>query len=693
MYSVCSVVKRERYMKKVTPEEGQSADIIAENIEYMKELFPEAFTEDGVNFETLRQLLGDAKVLDEGEEKYGLNWHGKKKARQIALTPSTGTLLPCPEESVDWDTTKNLFIEGDNLEVLKLLQKSYANKIKMIYIDPPYNTGKEFIYPDKFQDNLNTYLKYTGQVDDEGMKFSSNTETGGRKHTNWLNMIYPRLKVARSLLSDDGVVFISIDDNEVTGLRKICDEIFGEENQINPIIHNKLNSKNDTVNVQRNHEYIICYRKKTAFTTNGKVKPSLINKEMEKVEVFKEGERYYLVKDPITTRGDGGTLNKRKNLGYTIYYNEKTKEFSAVQDYDIELAKTSNNEDEVYSDDERLIDSGYIKIRPPKVRGKLGAWTWDISKFNDQKDHILIRKTKNGYSVRKRLFVLPSEVYEEDGRYFINHEKISNSRSIIDYSTNQGAKQVSDLFGIDGLFDNPKNIYLIQYLVALIQDKKCTFLDFFAGSASSAHALMQQNAKDNGARRFIAVQLPEKIENGSVAYESGYKTIADISKERICRAAKKIQEENTGYKGDFGFKVFRLASSNIQVWNPDRSDLEETLLSHQEHLIEGRSEQDVLYELLLKRGVDLAVPIESREVAGKNIYSIGYGVLFACLDESITREQVEDIAQAIIDWHAELAPSSETHVFFRDSAFRDDVSKTNMAAILEQNGITHVRSL
>ena len=218
-------------MKPVELKDGESADIVHENVQQLKELFPEAFTENGVNFDTLRQLLGDLKVLDEGEEKYGLNWHGKKQARQIALDPSLGTLLPCPEESVDWDTTQNLFIEGDNLEVLKLLQKSYANKVKMIYIDPPYNTGNEFIYPDKFKDNLDTYLKYTGQIDDEGMKFTSNTEASGRKHTNWLNMMYPRLKLARALLKNDGAIFISIDDNEQqTNLKKLCDEIFGMEN-------------------------------------------------------------------------------------------------------------------------------------------------------------------------------------------------------------------------------------------------------------------------------------------------------------------------------------------------------------------------------------------------------------------------------------------------------------------------------
>ena len=247
-------------MQPVKPEEGGSIDIVSENIERLKELFPEAVTEGGVNFDVLRQLLGDAKVLDEGEEKYGLNWHGKKKARQIALTPSTGTLLPCPEESINWDTTQNIFIEGDNLEVLKLLQKSYANKVKMIYIDPPYNKEKDFIYPDKFQDDLRTYLKYTGQIDDEGFKLSSNTESIGRKHTRWFNMMYPRLKLAKNLLSKDGSIFISIDDNEVIGLKSICNEIFGAENFVAQIIWQK-SKKGDSKLIAIVHEYILCYAK------------------------------------------------------------------------------------------------------------------------------------------------------------------------------------------------------------------------------------------------------------------------------------------------------------------------------------------------------------------------------------------------------------------------------------------------
>ena len=246
-------------MEKMTKQDGGSLDIVNENLEALKTIFPEAFTENGVDFDVLRQLLGDE--LDEGEEKYGLNWNGKKKARQIALTPSTGTLRPCPEESVDWDTTQNLFIEGDNLEVLKLLQKSYAGKVKMIYIDPPYNTGKEFIYPDKFQDNLDTYLKYTGQKNDEGFKISSNTESSGRYHTNWLNMIFPRLKLARNLLAANGIIFISISDHEYSNLKNLCDEIFHEDNFIGCIVWNSTKSVTNTALISVGHTYNLVYAK------------------------------------------------------------------------------------------------------------------------------------------------------------------------------------------------------------------------------------------------------------------------------------------------------------------------------------------------------------------------------------------------------------------------------------------------
>ncbi len=622
-------------MKKIQPEEGKSADIVVENIARLKELFPDAFTEGGVNFDVLRQLLGDVGVLDEGEEKYGLNWHGKKKARQIALTPSTGTLLPCPEESVDWDTTKNLFIEGDNLEVLKLLQKSYANKVKMIYIDPPYNTGKEFIYPDKFQENLNTYLKYTGQVDDEGMKFSSNTETNGRFHSDWLSMIYPRLKLARNLLRDDGVIFISIDDGEVGNLRKCCDEVFGVNNFVaNVVWQKKYTRANDARWFSDNHDHILCYAKeKIGMSLN------LLLRNENQLSAYSNPDDHPKGSWKATPlHAKSGANTSPYNFKNGVVWAPPTGTFRRFNDATMK----------------KMDDSNEIWF------GKDGSQTPSRKSF--------LSEVKDGVSP---VTIWP---YDEVGH---NHEANNELKSL----------------DMGGLFSNPKPTRLIQRILELSTRGGDIILDFFAGSATTAHAVMQLNAEDGGNRKFIMVQLPEPCDEKSEAFKAGYKTIAEISKERIRRVINKIRTEQQEHKTDLGFKTFKLSNSNIHLWNPDRTDLEKSLLSHQEHLIEGRTEQDILYELLLKRGVDLAASIESRKASGKNIYSIGYGVLFACLDESITKEQVEDIAQTIITWHGELAPDSDTHVFFRDSAFRDDISKTNMAAILEQNGITHVRSL
>ena len=279
-------------IERVQPKDGESADIVSENIERLRELFPDAFAEGRVNFDILRQLLGDASVLDEGEEKYGLNWHGKKKSRQIALTPSTGTLLPCPEESVEWDTTQNLFIEGDNLEVLKLLQKSYANKVKMIYIDPPYNTGREFIYPDNFQENIETYLHYTGQVNDDGKKLSTTVETTGRRHTNWLNMMSSRLKLSRSLLSEEGVIFVSINDKEVAQLRAMMNEIYGEENFLASLIWDKNHSAQAGV-FKAYHEYILVYAKNIDFIDT----PKSENSELFEAGAMKRESRRHPVSE------------------------------------------------------------------------------------------------------------------------------------------------------------------------------------------------------------------------------------------------------------------------------------------------------------------------------------------------------------------------------------------------------------
>ena len=623
-------------MEKLTKQDGSSFDMVTENLEALQGIFPEAFTEDGVNFEVLRELLGDA--VAEGDEKYGLTWHDKKKARQIALMPSLGTLRPCPEESLDWDTTQNLFIEGDNLEVLKLLQKSYANKVKMIYIDPPYNTGKEFIYPDKFQDNLDTYLRYTGQKGDEGFKISSNTESSGRYHTNWLNMMYPRLKLARNLLRDDGVIFISIDDNEVANLRKICDDILGEENFIGQIIwKRRASSAMADNNVSADHEYVICYQKGGIDGFIG------YEKDFKNYSNPDNDGRGPWVLGDLTV---GMTASMRPNQAYD------------------------------------LIDpnTGYLY---PYNRNRVWAYIpSSMQKLIDEK-RIYFPKDTSKRPMMKR---------------FQNELKSTHnpfSTIIIDKVglNTEATKIIQQLMG-GNVFEYSKPLSLLTTLIPQL----CTIendivVDFFAGSCVTAHAVFNLNKEDGGNRKFIMVQLPEPCEENSEAFKAGYKNIAEIGKERIRRAVAKIKEENPMFSGDLGFKVFKLDSSNIRAWNPDRNHLEQTLLDHMEHLIEGRSEQDVLYELLLKRGVDLTVPIEEKTITGKTVYSIGYGVLFACLDNAISREEVEDLSQGIIDWHKELEPAGDTQVVFRDSAFANDIAKTNMTAILEQNGIKHVRSL
>lgn len=615
-------------MDKVTLQDGESANIVSENIEQLKSIFPEAFGEDGVNFDTLRQLLGDARVIDEGEEKYGLSWHGKKKARQIALTPSTGTLLPCPEESVHWDTTKNLIIEGDNLEVLKLLQKSYAGKVKMIFIDPPYNTGNEFIYPDNFQDNLDTYLQYTGQKDSDGLKVSSNTESSGRFHTSWLNMMYPRLKLSKSLLRNDGAIFISIDDSEAPRLRMLCDEVFGEENFITNIIwQHSVQPKGYSGIFSVHHNHILMYRKSEDFELMSLERTDEDNKAYSNPDNDPKGD---------WRTGDVRNALYRKNLKYPI-----------------------------------TTPSGKI-INPPD-----NGWRWSKETLSSK-----IATGEIFFSEDETRIIRKIYLADLDGR---TPETIWFAKD--SGTTRSGVKELKATFDGDVPFDTVKPTELIKRMMKVSGvNAGDIVLDFFAGSGTTGAAVF-----DTEQPRFILVQLPEEIDeskpHGIAARKLGLSKISDVTKERLKRCSINKSPLNAG------FKVFKLSNSNIRAWNPDRTDLEQTLLSHQEHLIEGRTEQDVLYELLIKRGIDLAVPIESRNVSGKKVYSIGYGVLFACLAESIGQADVESVAQGILKWHGELSPSSDTHVFFRDSAFSDDIAKTNMAAILEQNGITHVRSL
>ncbi|SAK41771.1 adenine-specific DNA-methyltransferase [Caballeronia hypogeia] len=622
---------------------AQSADLVAGNIEQLRALFPELLTEGtngvAVNVDVLKTLVGDKSVTD-AEEKYGLNWHGKRRARQLALAPSTGTLLPKPDESVNWDTTRNLLIEGDNLEVLKLLQKSYAGKVKLIYIDPPYNTGADFVYPDKFQDNLRNYLELTGQVE-SGQKISSNTEASGRFHTDWLNMMYARLKLARNLLRRDGAIFISIDDGELPRLRLVADDIFGEENFLACFVwKSRQNKDNRTVTgASVDHEYIVCYGSSIRGAARDRSQYS-----------NQDG-------DP---RGDWtsanmvgiATADRRPNLHYDLIDPETGINYGCPGMGWRYEPKTM----------QRLISEGRI-LWPASADGR----------------------------PRRKAFL--SELDSD----FTGYSTIVGDGIF----TRDGTADIDALFDTR-IFNFPKPVRLIEGLIEQGSEGEDIVLDFFAGSGTSAHAVVSQNAADNGRRRYITVQLPERLDPANREQKTAAdfcdrlgkpRTIAELTKERLRRAGSKVKADNPTFSGDIGFRVFKLDNSNIRAWNPDPVDLEETLFAHQDHLVEGRTESDILYELLLKLGLDLCVPIEQRTINGKEVHSIGSGVLMACLASTITLDDAEPLALGIVAWHKELAPAVDTTCVFRDSAFADDVTKTNLAAILEQHGIQNVRSL
>lgn len=654
-------------MEKLTEQDGMSLNVVDENLKALKNIFPEAFTEDGIDFEVLRQLLGDE--VAEGDEKYGLNWFGKKKARQIALTPSTGTLRPCPEESVDWDTTQNMFIEGDNLEVLKILQRSYSSKIKMIYIDPPYNTGGDFIYPDNFNDNLETYLKYTGQIDAEGMKFSSNTEASGRRHTNWLNMMYPRLIIAKSLLMLDGVIFISIGQDELNHMLQLCNDVFCEENKISICSRVVKTGGQKGVHFSPCVDYIVCYAKNISELSAFRepISQNVIDKVYTKTETSgpNAGEKYR----PMGLYQ--AMLDRRANQRYYI----------ECPDGSLAIPPGDSFPDEPSEGEQVAPGDGD------------GVWRWTYARYKAEKEAGNIEFIK---SDRTSLITKDGEQSSWNIYYKIwLKNRLEEGQLPGNILTKFESRHASaELKRLKIPFDFPKPSALIKFLMHIsgVKDGGIV-MDFFAGSCPLAQAAMELSRENSCQIKYICVQLPEKTSPTSSEYKQGYASIPEIGKARIKSAAKDIVKKDSINTHDLGFKVFKLDSSNIVSWNPDKTNLEQTLMGHAEHLVPGRSEQDVLYELLLKRGVELTVPIEEKEVSGKTVYSIGFGALFACLDKKIERDQIEDLAQGIIDWHKELDPVSETQVVFRDSAFENDIAKTNITAILEQGGIKHIRSL
>ena len=418
-------------------------------------------------------------------KKYGLIWEEHEERVDIEMLTKIPVFLEVRDKEIITDETLsyNFLLEGDNLHSLKLLEKTHRRKVDFIYIDPPYNRGKDdFIYDDNFVDKEDAF-----------------------KHSKWLSFMSKRLRIAYKLLHSEGVIFISIDDNEMAQLKMLCNDIFGDDNCIGVLIQNKLNAKNDTLNIQRNHEYILVYRKQANYISGTKEKPTLLSNAYKVKSILRDGNRYYYLNDSITTRGEGGVLNARQNLGYTIYYNPATKDKVAVCDYDVELAKTSNDADELYTDNVELISKGYAPIRPPKVRGQLGCWTWELDKFNSDKDLIVITESKRSksYTVKKRTFVDKKQVYEKDGKLLYNHYSEGNSKSIIEFSTNDGSTVLNAVLGKSGAFNNPKNVDMIKYFLSIFPKKDALVLDFFAGSGTTAQAVLEMNRNDGGERKFI----------------------------------------------------------------------------------------------------------------------------------------------------------------------------------------------
>ncbi|AZI69442.1 site-specific DNA-methyltransferase [Cloacibacterium normanense] len=623
-------------LEKITQgaEQTKSLDLVNENIQKLKELFPEVLAEGKIDFKVLQEILGEE--IEEGEEYYRFTWAGKAQARREAHKPSTGTLRPCKEESVDWDTTQNLYIEGDNLEVLKLMQKSYANKVKMIYIDPPYNTGNDFVYKDDYKDNLKNYQEITGQIDSEGNKLATNSDSDGRYHSNWLNMMYPRLRLARNLLKEDGVIFISIDDNEVENLKKVCHEIFGEENFLECLIWKKRATPPNDRNIGRIHEFILCYCK----DINSK-KLGLLPRDEKSIDRYSNPDndsRGPWVASDLSANGKGGRIVQ--SCIYPI--------------------KNPSSGIEYYPSEGRCWLFNREKMDEFITQGRIG--------FRENTGAPYLKRYLN--EVRQGL-TLPT-ILTEFG------------------FSSTSASEADKIFEKKGIFEYAKPTTLLEPLLRIgVPQNNEIILDFFSGSGTTAQAILQLNNEDFGRRKFIMVQIPEPTDSKSEAYKTGYKTLTAIGKERIRRAGKKIAEVNPDKVKDLdlGFKVFKLDSSNIKGWDGNPEDLETSLFEAQENIKADRTEEDVLFEILLKYGLDLTLPIEEKVMEGKKVFNVGFGALFICLADGITNK----VAEGIGAWKQELNPAT-CRVIFKDSGFTD-VEKANAVQTLKRFGINEVKSI
>lgn len=624
----------------------QTTNIVDENIKRIGELFPNCLTERlnaegkpevAIDFDQLRQEL--SKDIVEGqEERYQFTWPDKRNAIRLANAPTTDTLRPCREESVDFDNTQNLYIEGDNLQVLKLLREDYLGKVKMIYIDPPYNTGNDFVYNDDFAQSSAEYIHNSGQTDEEGNRLVANTENNGRFHTDWLNMIYPRLKVAKDLLSEDGVIFISIDDNEQKNLKNICDEVFGENNFIADLIwaNKEGGGSSDSILFRIKHEHILCFAKRIE---NIDIKGVPISNQ----DRYKGKDEHFAIRGPYYLQKLGmGSIQYSESLDYEIICPDGT------------MVKPADNNG-----------------------GKKACWRWSKEKYikNSAIGFVAIKKDSNN------IWTVYTKQYmncDNDGNII---KRTQRPMGIIEeYSSTQAAKLLRNM---SIPFDYSKPIELISYLIDRCCLNDSIILDFFSGSATTAHAVMQLNSEDGGNRKFIMVQLPEATDEKSEAYKAGYKNICEIGKERIRRAGKKIKEESplTTQDLDTGFRVLKLDSSNMQDVYYTPAEFNDRVL-FEENIKPDRTDEDLLFQSMIDLGIELSAKIVKTEIAGKTVWNVSDGYLLACFDEGVNETTITEIAK-----------QQPYYFIMRDSSLANDNVADNFDQIFEHYSKDTIRRI
>lgn len=642
----------------------QTENLADKNYEVLSKLFPNAVTEtvdkDGnivraIDADVLRNEIS-CVVVEGKEERYQFTWPDKKKTMRMINAPVQGTLRPLSEKSVNFDSTENIYIEGDNLEALKLLQECYLGKVKIIYIDPPYNTGNDFVYADDFSEDADSYIARSGQVDEVGNRLVKNMDSNGRFHTDWLNMMYSRLKLARNLLTEDGYIFISIDDNEFENLKKICNEVFGEGNYINHFawVSNITGRQISGRGAAKTWESVLVYAKDALNAAEFNIDISFAKEKMPDTykgfnkDIRKDDRGEFAVGDTLYNHNRKFNEETRPNLVFSIFYNPETEE---IIPGDIGEKK-----------------EGFVELLP-HANGdgvhKYHAWRWSRNKIiNESYDLIVLPNSKNGYEIYTRI------------RNF-------NTTLLKDLITNisNGDTEVQKLFGGKKYFDYPKSVDLLKTLIGAISDKDSIIMDFFSGSGTTAHSVMELNAEDGGNRKFIMVQIPDELETKSVAYKDGFRTLCDIGEERIKKAGFSLQSSNKTL--DCGFRVFKVDSSNMKdiYYNP--SEVQQTsLFGMADNIKEDRSAEDLLFQVMLDLGVLLSSKIEKETVVNKEVFSVADGFLIACFDSDITDDVVKEIAQR-----------KPYYVVFRDSSMANDSVATNFDQIFQSISPDTVRKV